>query len=65
MFHLRERNFLSLLTCVHLAILSRRSFRNDALDLQELVRFVTTNDGEAEAHVALLQHRREERPFEL
>lgn len=43
------------LTGGHLAILRCWTVWNDALHLQELVRFVSADDGEAEAHAALLQ----------
>lgn len=52
-------------TCVHLSVLSGRPVWNDALHLQELVRLVAPDDREAEAHVALLQGRRQESALQL
>lgn len=54
-----------MLTGVHLAVLSSWTVRDDTLDLQELVRLIPANDGEAEAHVALLQRRGQEVALQL
>lgn len=52
-------------TCVHLSVLGGRPFRDHALHLQELVGLVPPDDGEPEAHVALLQGRRQEAALQL
>lgn len=52
-------------TCGHLCVRGGRPVRDDALDLQELVRLVSPDDGEAEAHAALLQRRGQEAALQL
>ena len=42
-------------TCLHLAVHGGRPVQHQTLDLQELVRLVATDDGEAEPAAALLQ----------
>lgn len=43
------------LTCGHLSISCSGPIGDDALDLEEFVRLVASDNSEAEAHVALLE----------
>ena len=52
-------------TGVHLAVLRGRALRDDALHLQELVGLVTPDDGEPEAHAALVERSGQEAALQL
>ncbi len=45
----------SRLTCGHLSISCGRPIGDNALDLEELVRLIASDNSEAKAHVALLE----------
>ena len=53
------------LTCGHFPVSRGGPIRDDALDLEELVRLVASNNGEAKAHVALLERCGQETAFQL
>ena len=48
-------NVVAWVTCVHLGVLRGRALWDDTLHLQELIRLVAPNDGESEAHAALVE----------
>ena len=52
-------------TCLHLAVDGRGPVQHQTLDLQELIRLVAPDDGEAEPTAALLQLSVDEGPLEL
>ena len=52
-------------TCFHLAIQCRRTIQDQALDLQKLVRFITSNNCEAKATTAFPQLRVNKLAFQL
>ena len=52
-------------TGVHLGVLRSRAFWDDALHLQELVRLVAPDDGEPEAHAALVERSGQEAALQL
>lgn len=53
------------LTCGHLPISCSRPIGNHTLDLEELIRFVASDNSEAKAHVALLEWCGQETAFQL
>lgn len=52
-------------TCLHFAIESSRSIQDQALDLQELVWLVASNNSETEPPTTLFQLGINESPFQL
>lgn len=52
-------------TCGHLGVGGGGPLWDEALDLQELVGFVSSDDGEAEAHGALHQDQAQEAALQL